>query len=572
MFQALDAKREKRKLKTSLSKLKILLKKLRSNVSIGECKSRNLASEGATLGNYFEYVLKKPPNQLSYKQCIAKCLFNRLRPEIPKNYLPVFDADFRKEPINCNLRYTWFAAEKFCRSKGLVLPAFDSKLKITQLLLFVNSLVASSRIMSMTANSPFRVWAGGMSVNDNSYSWTDTGEQIESDIFSAVNTTTGSNQKCIFVEIKGENNTNYTWKKGDCDSTNRFICEVPKLCFFEKCKTKSQMRSLMSKEKFIVKCVPNPCPVCTKLKLIGSIYNELTQSVLEAMEDNIRRFFNLNGLLYFASDETMTMDAAFSYCCKIQMNLWTWKSPTDGSQMVQILQSIGYNTNRTSVFVNARDEKCDENFVWCDKQKRAFGAEYGWIEDEPTDIFGNEVCVKFVILDGRPAGFSDERCNVKQYFICESQEPTDLVNTYQKVQKDPPVFQLKIECKEKSRCVKKAYWDAFEHCCSMGMHMATIDTREELVNVESMHYRNLTFKEFINQRIMLISSFYTTKNGSFWCSNDRPIDLNSIPMCLNEPDNAFPPETVLCYFNLRSDICLGDFNTLTPWHYVCQSP
>ncbi|CAB3374286.1 Hypothetical predicted protein [Cloeon dipterum] len=595
-YKALDAQNS-RKLKTAISKLKLLLTKLRSNAGIGQCK-KNAASEGATQGQSCENVLTNPPNQPSYKQCVVKCLFNRLRPEIPKDYQPVFDADFRKEPINCNIRKkrismecknrilvdlelmgtfwillpgsrrnSWFAAEKFCKSRGLVLLTLDSKLKITQLMMYANSLVTSNRIMRMTENSPFRVWAGGMSVNDNNtYFWTDTGKQIDRDYFSGLNTTTGNNQKCIFIDIKAENseyNAYYTWKEGDCDSTNRFICEVPKLCYFEKCKTKSQMRRLMNKERFVIHCIPKSCPVCTK------------QSSLvlkkKAIEDNIGRFFNLNGKLYFASNLIMTMDAAFSYCCKIKMNLWTWNSPTDGSQMVQILQSIGHNTNRTSVFVNAKDEKCDENYVWCDKQRRVLGPEYAWIEDEPVDIFGNEVCIKFSILNGRPAGFSDIQCTAKQYFICESQEPTNIVNTYLKVQKDPPVFELKIECRENRRCVKprtkmipdlkagfvfqdlnrtyffssapKMYWDAFAHCCSMGMHMATIDTREELLNVESIHYRNLTFKEFINRRIMFISTFYTTKKGSFWCSNDKPIDLNSIPLCLNDPDNAFPPET-----------------------------
>jgi len=79
--------------------------------------------------------------------------------------------------------------------------------------------------------------------------------------------------------------------------------------------------------------------------------------------------------------------------------------------------------SREAIFyVNARDEGCDERFVWCEKEpRRLVGAEYPWLETQPDDFNGNENCVAFVIVrHGLGLGFLvDMPCFVKNYFICE---------------------------------------------------------------------------------------------------------------------------------------------------------
>jgi len=72
------------------------------------------------------------------------------------------------------------------------------------------------------------------------------------------------------------------------------------------------------------------------------------------------------------------------------------------------------------LYVNARDEKCDENFVWCDKQEviRAVGGEYPWELFEPNDYIGNENCV-VMRTDGFSVSIADWICNSKKKFICE---------------------------------------------------------------------------------------------------------------------------------------------------------
>ena len=50
---------------------------------------------------------------------------------------------------------------------------------------------------------------------------------------------------------------------------------------------------------------------------------------------------------------------------------------------------------RIGIFVNAKDENCDDNFVWCEKQeqKRFVGPEYPWHDLEPDDLAGAETCI-----------------------------------------------------------------------------------------------------------------------------------------------------------------------------------
>jgi len=72
------------------------------------------------------------------------------------------------------------------------------------------------------------------------------------------------------------------------------------------------------------------------------------------------------------------------------------------------------------IYVNARDESCDDNYVWCEKKvpKRAVGAEYPWSIYDPDDFMGNENCVAFFI-NGRRGSLGDVPCHLKLYSICE---------------------------------------------------------------------------------------------------------------------------------------------------------
>jgi hypothetical protein len=75
---------------------------------------------------------------------------------------------------------------------------------------------------------------------------------------------------------------------------------------------------------------------------------------------------------------------------------------------------------RIGIYVNAKDEKCDDNFVWCEKheQKRFVGPEYPWHDLEPDDLAGAETCISMVKTNG--AFFlSDTVCSLRNYFVCE---------------------------------------------------------------------------------------------------------------------------------------------------------
>lgn len=73
------------------------------------------------------------------------------------------------------------------------------------------------------------------------------------------------------------------------------------------------------------------------------------------------------------------------------------------------------------LYLNAKDEKCDDNFVWCDQQeqKRFVGPEFPWRDLDPDDLTGNEVCVSMWISPNGSFVLIDVLCTFRFYYICE---------------------------------------------------------------------------------------------------------------------------------------------------------
>jgi hypothetical protein len=128
----------------------------------------------------------------------------------------------------------------------------------------------------------------------------------------------------------------------------------------------------------------------------------------------------------------------------------------------------------------------------------------------------------------------------------------------------------------------------------MGMHMATVETFEEMnciintyfksiylivishINLYNFEYfpTDLTYAAGRNERATLISTIYLENNIYYWCSTEQPLSrsLQTLPWTPNEPDNGFPPESVL-YFNYLNGLSgLGDGNGYAPWNHMCQWP
>jgi hypothetical protein len=103
------------------------------------------------------------------------------------------------------------------------------------------------------------------------------------------------------------------------------------------------------------------------------------------------------------------------------MSLWAPKDPSELDQMATTLYSIGYgNLSSPLLFLlNARDENCDQTFVWCDN-KSIVGPEYPWGEIDPNNFLGNEMCINFWLFPKRKKPvITDEVCAAKKHFICE---------------------------------------------------------------------------------------------------------------------------------------------------------
>jgi hypothetical protein len=83
---------------------------------------------------------------------------------------------------------------------------------------------------------------------------------------------------------------------------------------------------------------------------------------------------------------------------------------------------IGFDNlqQRLGIYLNAKDEKCDDNFVWCEKQeqKRFVGPEYPWHDLEPDDLTGAEMCI-LMIKTNSTFFLTDLSCAARNRFICE---------------------------------------------------------------------------------------------------------------------------------------------------------
>jgi hypothetical protein len=75
---------------------------------------------------------------------------------------------------------------------------------------------------------------------------------------------------------------------------------------------------------------------------------------------------------------------------------------------------------------------------------------------------------------------------------------------------------------------------------------------------------------------MFMSKLYTNKkNEAHWCATEQPVaggTLASLPWMPGEPNNAYPPETVLWFMNFRSRFGIADGNIFSPWQALCQWP
>lgn len=125
----------------------------------------------------------------------------------------------------------------------------------------------------------------------------------------------------------------------------------------------------------------------------------------------------------------------------MQMSLWKWKQPSDGVKMIKTLSDIGIRLfivlstissffilgfgrlkSKVLIYVNGRDEHCDEKFVWCgDKNypNNTVGPEFPWSESEPNDFGGNENCVA-LNTNGVDGTLIDVQCYTKAYFVCQA--------------------------------------------------------------------------------------------------------------------------------------------------------
>lgn len=134
----------------------------------------------------------------------------------------------------------------------------------------------------------------------------------------------------------------------------------------------------------------------------------------------------------------------------------------------------------------------------------------------------------------------------------------------------------------------------YKQCCAMGMHMATIETMEEVICITNAYFKSnywfpphsvlqsnfyffidLTFSALRTERVTLVSTVYFENEVAYWCSTNQPLSrgLSGLPWLTHEPDNAYPPEGVMYFGQYGSgSLGLADGNSLANWNYMCQWP
>jgi hypothetical protein len=72
-----------------------------------------------------------------------------------------------------------------------------------------------------------------------------------------------------------------------------------------------------------------------------------------------------------------------------------------------------------------------------------------------------------------------------------------------------------------------------------------------------------------------MSKLYTKNEEPHWCATEQPVSggsLAALPWMPGEPDNGYPAETIMWFFNMRARFGIADGNMLAPWQVLCQWP
>ncbi|XP_059471036.1 uncharacterized protein LOC132194023 [Neocloeon triangulifer] len=577
-----------------------------SSAAPQQCTLPNKSSESMTLG-------KQP----AYKECAMRCLLTKgpKTPNVSRDFQPVFDNDVRKEFINCNLRersvspecknsinmgllnkfgtslaffvqekLSWFDAQKRCNSMGLTLVTLETAGKIQNLGYFLKRIGKSGM---------FSLWTSGSSLLKNAthpYFWYDTFAPLGPEISITEKLESGQNYSCVAITVVTDR-TNVEWTKESCKTARfSFVCEIPKLCFYEKCKNKARLKSgLVSLPLVSEPCSPKKCRPCPAKKPKTIEVNEKTG-----------RYFKVNGKQYFRSHDRRGADDAISICCGLGMKLWSPSTAEELDLVFDELERIGYDLNFTAIHVDARDENCNEQFMICDT-KEFVSADFKWLPAQPDDWTVNEMCLIYTVVAG-VRGLVDTTCHYKYYFVCKADENNPTVDKQISTEVKrfkPHCFKTLAECNPSVMCNpgapvnpplssgrlfegcggKKYFFgndsktpdQAGQFCCKIGMHLAVLETWEEVHCVRDLT-KNYTIFEMRFNMLWYVSGYEDKCDGTTpkYCATGKPV-LNDYPWLPGEPDNKMAPEK--CFALALSPFVSGitDFGCIFGRSFICES-
>ncbi|XP_059486862.1 uncharacterized protein LOC132203244 isoform X2 [Neocloeon triangulifer] len=251
-------------------------------------------------------------------------------------------------------------------------------------------------------------WTAGRKVTDlNEYNWCTTSQVFTKNTnmwaTGYPNTTLTANEGCVHLRIVKNSKVETTER--NCTDKYVFGCQgaptPPPSCSAPAC----------------------PDLMCTKNVSYFTTLADKTTMILTNPQLH-GTWHSINGRIYMFSFGSTTWQAARQECCSIGMKLLSVDFDYEFDNLFQALKGVSIHNVTTQVgefWSSGADIGCESNYGWCAVNKLVRNAKWAW--QQPSDRNGLENCIS-VKIDRIAPLFSDNNCENKMRYICESRDTT----------------------------------------------------------------------------------------------------------------------------------------------------
>ncbi|XP_059487229.1 uncharacterized protein LOC132203444 [Neocloeon triangulifer] len=133
---------------------------------------------------------------------------------------------------------------------------------------------------------------------------------------------------------------------------------------------------------------------------------------------------SINGRIYVFSFNASTWQDANLACCSIGMKLLSLDFDYEYNNLLQALKTISMHNATTEpgeFWTSGSDVGCESSFGWCAVNKLVRST--NWAPQQPSDKNKSENCIS-IAINQNSALLSDDACDRKMRYICESRDTT----------------------------------------------------------------------------------------------------------------------------------------------------